>query len=157
MVSEKAQLVRRLFAAVEALDAAAVVACYADEVEIHEAASLPYGGVYRGRDAGLRHWEAVTGAWAPFKAGLKPDLSATFIDGDGDTVAVLFRARGVDAAGNRFDEPEVGIYTVRDGAIVRSQMFHADTMAVGAFLLREGATNVAGSSGRLLDLKRTTS
>jgi uncharacterized protein len=147
-VSEKCQLVRRLFEAVEARDAAAVVACYANEVEIHEAQSLTYGGVYAGPGAGLRHWEAVTSAWAPFKAGLAPDLDATFIDGEGDTVAVLFRARGIDGSGDRFDAPEVGIYTARDGAIVRSQMFHADSAAVAAFLRGEGNHKVARSSAR---------
>jgi uncharacterized protein len=147
-MSEKRQLVERLFEAVEARDAAAVVACYGDDVEIHEAQSLPYGGVYRGRDGGRRHWEAVTSAWRPFKHGLTRGLDPTFIEGDSDTVAVRFRARGIDAAGRRFDAPEVGLYTVRDEAIVRSQMFHADTAAVTAFLRRAGASKAADRSDR---------
>jgi uncharacterized protein len=136
-MSEKGEIVRRLFAAVEARDGDAVVACYADDVEIHEAESLPYGGVYGGRDGARRHWEAVSSAWRPFKRGLARGLDPTFIEGDSDTIAVHFRARGIDASGLRFDAPEVGLYTVRDGAIVRSRMFHADTAAVTSFLRGE--------------------
>ena len=145
-MSEKGDLVRRLFEAVEARDIAAVVSCYADDVEIHEAASLPYGGVYRGRDGALRHWERVISAWRPFQRGLKPNLSAVFVDGDDDTVAVLFRARGIGASGDRFDAPEVGIYQVREGRIVRSQMFHADTASVVSFLTGEGSGPAAATT-----------
>jgi uncharacterized protein len=150
-MSEKGELVRRLFKAVEQRDVDAVIACYADDVEIHEAESLPYGGVYRGRDAGLRHWKAVMGAWAPFKTGLAPDLDATFIDGEGDTVAVLFRARAIDASQRLFVAPEVGIYTVRDGAIVRSQMFHADGAAVARFLRVPRTSEASGQPARGVD------
>jgi ketosteroid isomerase-like protein len=145
-MSEKGDLVRRLFKAVEARDAAAVVSCYADDVEIHEAESLPYGGVYRGRDGALRHWERVIDAWRPFQRDLRTNLSAVFVDGDGDTVAVLFRARGINASGDRFEAPEVGIYQVRDRRIVRSQMFHADTASVVRFLAGEGAGHAAATT-----------
>jgi uncharacterized protein len=145
-MSEKLELVQRLFKAVEERDAAGVVACYADDVEIHEADSLPYGGVYCGRDGALCHWERVIGAWRPLQVGLRPDLSPGFIDGDGDTVAVLFRARGIDASGDRFDAPEVGIYKARSARIVRSQMFHADAAAVVRFLSGEGAGHAAATT-----------
>jgi ketosteroid isomerase-like protein len=135
-MSEMVELVRALFDAVEALDVRAVVSCYDEEVEIHEAESLPYGGVYRGREGGREHWESVIAAWGPFKTPETLALDPVFIDGNQDTVAVLFRARGVDGAGSHFDEGEVGVYRVADGRIVRSQMFHADTAAVAEFLER---------------------
>ena len=48
-MSDAMDVVRRLFRAVERRDRDAVMACYAEDVEIHEAAVLPYGGTWRGR------------------------------------------------------------------------------------------------------------
>ena len=36
--------------------------------------------------------------------------------------------------GARLDAPEVSVYHVRDGKVLRSQMFHADSSAVAQFL-----------------------
>lgn len=61
--------------------------------------------------------------------------------GDGaQTVCVLFHHRALDRVrGTRLDAPEVGIYQVHDGRVVRSQMFHADSAAVARFLADAGA------------------
>ena len=62
-------------------------------------------------------------------------------------VAVLFRHRALDPEGGRsFDQPEVSIYEVRDGLVVRSQMFHADSAAVTGFLEEAGRSADAGES-----------
>ena len=50
-MSDEVAVVRRLFAAVEDRDLQRMLACYADDVEIHEAEVLPYGGTWRGREA----------------------------------------------------------------------------------------------------------
>ena len=48
---------------------------------------------------------------------------------------VLFTHRAVDRpCGRRLAEPEVSVYRVREGRVVRSQMFHADSAAVAGFL-----------------------
>ena len=53
----------------------------------------------------------------------------------GCTVCALFRHRAVDpATGRRIDAPEISVYQVRDGRVVRSTMFHADSAAVARFL-----------------------
>jgi hypothetical protein len=51
-------------------------------------------------------------------------------------VVVLWRQRGVDGAGNRFDCPVLGLYEVRDRKLVRAQMFYFDTTATAVFLAR---------------------
>jgi ketosteroid isomerase-like protein len=47
---------------------------------------------------------------------------------------VLWRQKGVDRAGERFDGPALGLYRVRDGKFARAQMFYFDTVAVVNFL-----------------------
>jgi ketosteroid isomerase-like protein len=138
--------VRRLFTAVEDRDLNRVLDCYSDDVEITEAAVLPYGGVYRGRDGATAHAEGFMRAWGGLQGPAESRLVARFWgDGDG-TVCAVFRHRACDGVtGARFDAPEVGIYQIRDGRVARSQMFHADSAAVVDFL-RNTAGNHDGTA-----------
>jgi uncharacterized protein len=127
--------VRRLFAAVEERDLERVLACYSDDVEIAEADVLPWGGVWRGRDGVMAHAARFMSTWGALQGPEEARLDAHFWDDGAGTVCALFRHKGLDrASGARFDAPEVGIYRVRDNRVARSQMFHADSAAVVAFL-----------------------
>jgi uncharacterized protein len=140
VVAEPVDVVRRLFAAVEAREPY-VLECYAEDVEIHEAESLPYGGTYRGHDGAARHIAGWRATWDRFQTERERRLDATFIAGGGDSVAVVFRHGAVDPrSGRRLDAPEVGLYEVRDGRVARSRMFHADTAALLRFLAEAGTT-----------------
>lgn len=133
--SRSVDAVRRLFAAVEERDLPALLDCYHDDVEIDESRSLPYGGVYRGRDGVLRHVEAFLEAWGSYQTAAEHPLEATFVEADDGTVVALFRHRAVDPArGERLDGPEIGLYRVRDDKVVRAQMFHFDPAALNRFL-----------------------
>jgi len=133
-VSERSDVVRRLFAAVEAGDLPALLDCYGDGIEIREAPSLPYGGVYRGRRGARDHAEAFVRAWGPYRDRREP-LGASVGETDDGRVVAVFRHRAVDEArGLWLDEDEVGIYEVRDGVVVRSTMLHADPERLARFL-----------------------
>ena len=53
---------------------------------------------------------------------------------NGDRVVVLWRQRGVNAAGDRLEVEVLGLYDVRDGRLFRAQMFYFDGVAVRRFL-----------------------
>jgi ketosteroid isomerase-like protein len=132
---DEIEIVRRLFAAVEKRDLERILACYADDVEIHEADVLPYGGIYRGHEGAVAHAAGFLSSWATLQGPEEMRLGARFWGDDSGTVCVLFRHRAADpVSGARFDAPEVGIYQVRHEQVVRSQMFHADSDAVVRFL-----------------------
>jgi ketosteroid isomerase-like protein len=134
-MSDQVGVVRRLFDAVERRDLVGVLDCYDEDVEIHEAPSLPYGGVYRGREGAQRHAMAFLETWATYQSAEKIPLDARFQQGEAGTVTAVFRHRAVDPRrGARLDELEVGVYEVRDGKVARSQMLHADPAALVAFL-----------------------
>jgi uncharacterized protein len=134
-MSGEVDLVRRLFDAVERRDCDELLACYAEDVEITEAAGLPYGGTYRGRDGALAHALGFLAAWNSYQGPEELQLDPQFWGDGAGTVCVLFRHRAVDRVrGVRLDAPEVGIYQVRDRRVARSQMFHADSAAVAQFL-----------------------
>ena len=135
MTASDVDVVRRLFRAVEERDLEAMLACYADDVEIHEAESLPYGGVYRGREGAVAHAMAFLESWGRYQGAEEARLEARVIGDGSGTVAVSFWHK---ATGPRDDmvlrEREVSIYEVRDGKVARSQMFHADVAKLNGFL-----------------------
>ena len=113
---------------------AAYVNFYNDRVVIHESPSLPYGGEYVGVPGIAAHAQGYGAAWAPFQDTELQDLKPTFV-ADGDKVVVLWRQRGRDPnSGKSFDMPAASVYTMKDGRVLESRMFHFDVAAVNAFL-----------------------
>jgi ketosteroid isomerase-like protein len=54
----------------------------------------------------------------------------------GEEVIVAYTHRALSPDGERFESPVLGLYEVRDGKLVRAQMFHYDTAGILAFLQR---------------------
>jgi ketosteroid isomerase-like protein len=134
MSQENVEAVRRLFRAVEERDGGAYVAAGHPEVEIHEPASLPYGGEYHGLEGLRRHAAGWVQTWAPLQPGNERKLEAAFIDA-GDHVVARWRLRArVPDGDETLDMPMVGIYELSDGKLVGAQMFYSDTAAVLRFL-----------------------
>jgi uncharacterized protein len=137
--------VKALFKAVDRRDGEGVRAVYDENITIHEAASLPYGGDYHGLEAALRHGQGFRAAWDRFQPdearGLDPQIVA-----DADHVVVLWRHEVVNAeTGDRLNLPAVSVYRMENEKIANSRMFHFDTAALLRFLER----NVAGSASHL--------
>ena len=141
-MSEEAQVALDVIRAVEQRDAEKLFDLYHDEVEFHEAPSLPYGGSSRGKDY-LREQlmsapeETWLGTWAP----LQPTESERRMDPRvvsvaGSEVTVLYTQRALSPTGERFEGPVLALYAIRDGKFARAQMFHFDTAAILAFLER---------------------
>ncbi len=134
-MSDDIAVVRRLFAAVEDRDFDRLLACYSDDIEINEAAVLPWGGIWRGPEGVAAHAAEFMRSWGALQGAEESHLDARFFSDGTGAVCAVFRHRGVDpVSGARFDEPEMGIYQVRGQRVVRSQMFHADSAAVAAFV-----------------------
>jgi ketosteroid isomerase-like protein len=144
---DDAEVVLGVFEAVEQRDREKLFELCHEDVEFHDAASLPYGGSTRGRDALRERLETAPertwlGTWEPLQPTererrMEPRVVATA----GGEVVVSYRQRAVGPDGERYDAPVVGIYEVRDGKFARAQMFHYDTAALVDFLERAaGAT-----------------
>lgn len=136
-------VITRLFDAVSARDLAALLRCYHTEVTIHECSELPYGGTYRGLEGAIEHARSFQAAWGPFMDPSRPLTPSLTRDGEG-TVTVQFRhqARSL-ASGRTLDEPEISIYQVRDGLVIRSQMFHFEPQSLCRFLSEEARSAMA--------------
>jgi uncharacterized protein len=145
--TENAQLILDLIKAVEERDAERLFANYHDEVEFHDASSLPYGGSYRGKAQIVARFEedpdaTWLGTWGPLQpSDSERRMDARIVAASGDEVVALYHQRAVGPDGDRFDKPCIGLYRVRDGKLARAQMFHYDTAAITEFLDRAQATS----------------
>jgi ketosteroid isomerase-like protein len=139
-MSSNVDVVLQTIRAVEQRDVQALFALYHPEVEMLDAPSLPYGGTRRGlNDIGEdiqqdpeRTW---LGTWGPLQpTDAERRMDPRVVAANDREVVVLYRQRGLDPSGERFDAPVVGLYEVHEGKFARAQMFHFDTAAVVKFL-----------------------
>jgi ketosteroid isomerase-like protein len=129
-----ADAARRLFEAVENRNPQGVAAIYHENIVIHEAPSLPYGGEFLGHEGALRHGQGFRATWDRFQPSKTRGLEPRFV-AQGDHVAVLWRHRAKNhETGERIDLPAAGFYRFVDGRVVDSRMFHFDIAALLKFL-----------------------
>ena len=142
-----AEVVLGVIRAVEERDGERLMELYDDRVELHDAASLPYGGVADGKPSLLEQLERAPettwlGTWGPLQpTDAERRMNPRVIAESGGEVVVLCRQRALAPSGESFDSPVVGVYEVRDGKLVRAQMFHYDTQAINDFLERAHGTS----------------
>jgi ketosteroid isomerase-like protein len=144
-----AEVVLGVIRAVDERDGERLMELFDDEVQLHDAASLPYGGVVEGKPSIQEQIETAPektwlGTWDPVQPTeaerrMDPRVLA---ENDGEVV-VLYHQRALAPNGERFDSPVIGLYEVRDGKVARAQMFHYDTAAINAFLERAREAGVS--------------
>ena len=136
---------RRLFVdGVSARDAAAYFdRTYHDDICIHEAPSLRYGGDYYGLEGAVRHAVAYTQSWDRWQTSEQRQLHPRIIATDNEAVVLwtLRVQRPGDPGESNF--PAISHYRFRDGRVIESRMFFYDTVAVLDFLIRGEAARLA--------------
>jgi uncharacterized protein len=135
-MSTNIDVVLQAFQAVQQRDPEALAAVYHPDIEFHDAPSLPYGGTQFGLEAVIEHGPAWAKTWDPVQTQAERRMDPQVIAANEQDVVVLYRQRGVTAAGECFDNPVLGLYRVRDSMLQRAQMFHFDTAAILDFLVR---------------------
>jgi hypothetical protein len=95
-------------------------------VVVHEPAGLPYGGAYRGHD-GFRE---LCGHLAQFTA---EPLGFTYLDA-GDVIAARLSARFTGPSGATAQVEIVDLFYVRDGLIIKTEVFIDDPAAMATLL-----------------------
>ena len=127
-------VVLEAFRAVEHRNREALEALFHPEIEFHWPPSLPYGGSVRGQGVFRPQSPTWSETWQPLQPDEERRMDPRVVAASDEEVVVLWRQRGVDAAGDRFDGPVLGLYGVRDGKLARAQMFYFDTVEVVDFL-----------------------
>jgi ketosteroid isomerase-like protein len=136
-VRENVAVMLEVFKAVERRDQGRFLALCHPDVELHWPPSLPYGGSIRGIEA-MREQapeETWSGTWTPLQpTEAERRLDPRVVAASADEVVVLWRQRGADSAGTRFDGEVLALYRMREGKLARAQMFYFDTVAAASFL-----------------------
>ena len=142
-MDEDVEVVLAVLRAVEERDREALLALLHEDVEFHDAGSLPYGGVARGKAEAResRLDETWIGTWGPLQpTPAERRMEPRVVASNHGEVVVEYRHRAVSPAGERIDFPVLALYEVRDGKLTRAQMFHFDTAALTGFLDRAQAS-----------------
>ena len=119
-------VIERLYDAFRRRDIPAVLALFADDVEIRQSSAVPWGGTHRGHDGAVTFFSKLTGT-----------ITSTvtierFLDA-GDHVVVIGSTRGtVNGSGAAFDVPVAHVWTLRDGKVARVQYFIDDPTMLAA-------------------------
>jgi len=148
-MGSNAKVVRATFRAVEQRNRERLFELYHDDVEFHDASSLPYGGASRGKAAIRAQLEVAPeatwlGTWGPLQpTEAERRMDPQVLGDEGEQVVVLYTQRALSPGGERFEAPVMGLYEVRDGKFARAQMFHYDTAALLAFLHRAAGSEPA--------------
>jgi SnoaL-like domain len=138
--------------AVEERDGEKLFELYHEDVQLHEAPSLPYGGVVDGLSSLGEQLESAPentwlGTWGPVqRTERERRFDPRVISEKDGEVVVLYHMRAVAPSGERLDSPVIGLYEVRVGKLARAQMFHFDTQAINAFLERAREANVSDAA-----------
>jgi ketosteroid isomerase-like protein len=99
------------------------LSCLADDLVVHEPATLPYAGDWHGPAGFLKMVEGFMATWE-----FKSELTSTAYDGGGDLVFLRVQADVVSVAtGKPLSFKIVEVYTVRDGKIADIDVFYKDT------------------------------
>jgi uncharacterized protein len=126
MSSENIRVVERFEHAFVRGDMDEVLSLLHEDIVVHEAPSLPYGGDHRGHDGFLKLAEAFNRVWE-----MTSPLDLTVLDAGETAVVVLVRYDVVArATGNALTLDHVEIYTVRDGKITDLDVYYRDTAAI---------------------------
>ncbi|WP_329565680.1 nuclear transport factor 2 family protein [Kitasatospora sp. NBC_01266] len=129
-LSPKAVVVRYVNAVAEG-DLATITDSFTEDATWSYPGDLPLSRVWRGRDVIVNDF--LGGAGSLFAPGGTPQVTLNQVIADGDQVVAEWRSVGVTAAGATYDNPCLGVFTVRDGRIAAVREY-TDTQHVAKVL-----------------------
>ncbi len=98
----------------------------APDVEVHEAPSLPHGGVHQGREAFFGARKTMIDLW-----DTTLDVQHIWeVPGDDVIVVNYVMEWKAKSTGRSVSQPGVEVITFRDGVIAKIEFFHLDTKRV---------------------------
>ena len=100
---------------------------FAADVVLHQAESLPYGGIWRGHDGMERFFAAMSQAWEEFEM-----VEQEFLSTSGTAVVLTQVHARARATGRELDFPILQTIRVVDGRIAEVRPFYWDTAEIAA-------------------------
>ena len=127
------EIVRRIMNAVRERNLTVLVDAYASDIDDPRCGIASVRWDISRAPGHDREWHGVCAHLGP-----APNISRSGprsgIFGSGDQVVALWRLKASGKDGQRLDRPAISLFQLRDRKVVRLQMFHYDTAAIGRFL-----------------------
>lgn len=121
------ELLTQLYDRAHVGDWTSVATMLSDDLVIYEAASLPFGGEYRGRDALQNLYQTVMRYWEA------PAVEIYSIVGDDmHVVALMNFTMTSTVTGNTFTQKIAEVSTVADGLVTEMRIHYFDTAQIAA-------------------------
>jgi ketosteroid isomerase-like protein len=118
------EIVAGLYRALAEGNPQGVFELFAEDIVVHEADCLPYGGVHKGRDA-------VVGMAMKMLETFDPSaIRCEEIIGDGDRIVGLARGVWRSRSGRSIEVDLAEVFTIRDGKVTEVRPFIWDTAAL---------------------------
>src|SRR3989442_7581683 len=136
------QLVMQGYQMFQDKDIKGLLTLLADDIEWlgPESESIPFAGEYRGRDQVAQYFGELEQAQDVIQFSPQEFIA------EGDKVVVCGTSSWtVKATGQRYDNPWVHIFTIRDGKVARFQQYNDTAAAERAYTALTMATQQAGS------------
>ena len=132
VTNHNVELMLEIFRAIETRDQQRLRELFDPDLEMHWPPSLPYGGTHKASTPGPTTWAQT---WMPLQpTDAERKMDPRVVAAAGDEVVVLWRQRGIAPAGERFDGEVLALYKLRNGKLIRAQMFYFDTLNAANFL-----------------------
>jgi ketosteroid isomerase-like protein len=123
MPDDNIDTIQRVYDALASRDASAIQEVFAPDVTIRQSPELPWGGDYEGLDGAFTFFLTLV-------EHIESQVTTDSLFAAGDHVVQTGRTRGtVRANGASFDIPEVHVWELRGGKVVRYQVY-IDTPAM---------------------------
>ncbi len=120
---ENIDTIRRVYDAMKTRDVNVMQQVFADDIRVWQSPEVPWGGDHQGRDGAFTFFLTLV-------EHIESQVTTESLFAAGDHVVQTGRTRGqVLANGASFDVPEVHLWELRDGKVVRFQVF-IDTPAM---------------------------
>jgi ketosteroid isomerase-like protein len=127
MAEDNVDTIRRIYEAMKARDASVLQEILAPDVSIWQTPELPWGGSHEGHDGAFTFFLTLV-------EHIRSEVATENLYAAGNHVVQTGRTRGtVVANGATFDVPEVHLWELRDGKVVRFEVY-IDTPAMLAAL-----------------------
>jgi len=125
MSHHNTQVVQSVYEAFGKGDLPAVLAAFDPQIEIVEAESLPYAGVYRGHGGVSQLMQTIGDVWEVFDVSME-----RLVAHDDEVIALLQIKARLRGSARPLEMPVVEVWKLRDGKVLGIRPFYWDTAAI---------------------------
>jgi len=137
-----AQTIRSIYQSLEEGKVARVIGLLHEQIVVHQASSLPYGGTFYGREGFISSYSMILSTWALYRK-----VPAQFLSDEENVVVLGEVTLKAKRGGVELVLPFVDQWTLQQGAVRQLRKFEWDTAHLLTYLNPPGSITLTGIDG----------